>query len=100
MSVVLLVNTTRPAILEIGIDPLKGLTIAELARDHRAEDVAMLKSCADENRNMTEAEGEASKDRHLRRSMVDELLLAAGDIIQRFIRLKLRDWARKQTETV
>ena len=82
--------------LELGTDPLKSLTIAELARDHMAESVAVLKACEDEKRGLTAAEIEINKDRALRRKYVEEILLCAADLMQRFIRSKLRDWAQKK----
>ena len=69
------------------------LSVKELARDHVAEIKAVLDSVPDGS--LTSAD----RDRliEIRNAKVgDELLTAAGDLIGRSIRMKLRDWARAQ----
>jgi hypothetical protein len=74
-----------------------GLTIKELARDHVAELRATLEELKDKpgtewTDDVKNRVGEPTKAG----TVVDEYFLAAGDNIGRFIRLKLRDWARKK----
>jgi hypothetical protein len=85
--------------LEIGDDPHSSLTIPELARDHLAENVAILKVANDTGDMSTEERlrmGENSR----RQGVIGEFMTAAGDLIQRYVRLKLRDWAKGQLEKV
>lgn len=75
-------------------DQSGGFSIANLARDHRAETVKSLESAKDSG-ILSESEKTKLAAIQYEESQVEEFLIAAGDIIQRYIRLKLRDWARR-----
>lgn len=89
-------------LLEIGTDQASSLTIEGLARDHIAEEVAFLAD-AKAKGILTDAAREQCKIIYAQNGVVDELLACAVDLVQRFVRLKLREWARrklKETEPV
>ncbi len=85
--------------LEIGDDPASSLTVAELARDHLAENVAILKDAKDRG-DMSSDERLRIGENSRRQSVINEFMTCAGDLVQRHVRLKLRDWAKGQLEKV
>lgn len=76
------------------------LSLTDLARDHLAEMTAALapphEGLSDEEKAAKAAKAKEASDA---KKWGDEVFMAAGDMIGRFIRIELRGWAQKQRET-
>ena len=86
----------QQSIIALGDNQASSVTIQGLARDHAAETMAALERLKDKTGPMSDAEKAELQEISQGQNCLDEFFMAAGDLIGRFIRLKLRDWARKK----
>ena len=80
----ILVETSQMIIGEKG--PTPAFATENLARDHKAEIVALVAA------GKRDEAGAAHKDD----KAIEDLLSASGDLVWRFIRIRLREWAQRE----